>query len=283
MDLILYNPKSKNSRGNIQTHKLIKAYKKANKPFRLKSILKIDDVTSYLDEHTHFQNIILLGGDGTINNLVNNIVHYDLQPDIYLKKNGSGNDFLRTLKIQDHKPQFIMENTLDNTDKHYFINGTGIGLDGLVIDYVDNAKNKGKLTYFLSSFRAMMNFVPEPLDVTIDGESYHFKKAYTLIINNGQFVGGGMRMTPDANLYDEDLEILVVHRVPKYLLLVIFSSVYFGLHTRFKRYVFHKRGRHIKASFTTPQIGQSDGEKFIDVTTVEVQSTNKNIHFRAYK
>ena len=54
MDLILYNPKSKNSHGNIQTHKLIKAYKTAKKPFRLKSILKIDDIPLYLDNHENY-------------------------------------------------------------------------------------------------------------------------------------------------------------------------------------------------------------------------------------
>ena len=176
-----------------------------------------------------------------------------------------------------------MRNTLDNDQVHYFINGTGIGLDGLVIDYVDKAKNKGKLTYFLSSFRAMMNFVPEPLDVTIDGEDFHFEKAYTLIINNGRFVGGGMEMTKEARIDDENLDILIVHRVPKALLLFIFSTVYIGLHTKFTRYVFNKKGRHIKATFTTPQIAQSDGEKYLDVTSVEVESSHKQIHLRAYK
>lgn len=282
MDLILYNPKSKNSRGNVQTHKLVKAYKKSGKPFRLKSILKIDDITSYLTDREHIDKIILLGGDGTINQLVNNLIDHDLKQTIYLKKNGSGNDFLRTLRHQDDNPQFIMQNTLDGTDTHYFINGTGIGLDGLVIDYVDKARNKGKLTYFISSFRAMMNYVPEPLEVDIDGTIHRFLKAYAVIINNGRYVGGGMGMTPHARLDDDNLDVIIVHRVPKALLLFIFSTVYLGLHTKFTRYVFHTRCKHIKATFTTPQLGQSDGEKFSDVTSIDVQSTGKTIHLRAY-
>ena len=157
MDLILYNPKSKNSRGNIQTHKLIKEYKKNNKPFRLKSILKVNDIKQYLDERQHFEKIILLGGDGTVNTLVNNLRDYTLKQEIHLKKNGSGNDFLRTLKLQDEKPQYILENVMDGKIKKRFINGTGIGLDGLIIDYVDKAKNKGKLTYFISSNAKIFN------------------------------------------------------------------------------------------------------------------------------
>ena len=235
MDLILYNPKSKNSHGNIQTHRLVKKYKKAKKPFRLKSILKIEDITSYLDDHPNLEKIILLGGDGTINNLVNNIVQYDLKQDIYIKKNGSGNDFLRSLRTCDSTPQYIMQNTLDNTSTHYFINGTGIGLDGLAIDYVDKAKNKGKLTYFIASIRAVINFVPEPLDIEIDGEQIHFEKAYTLVVNNGRFVGGGMEMTRHAKINDEDMDVIIVHSIPKAFLLLIFSSVYIGLHTKFKK------------------------------------------------
>jgi len=283
MDLILYNPKSKNSHGNIQTHKLIKAYKKAEKPFRLKSILKIDDLATFLNNHEQYENIILLGGDGTINNLVNRLVHHNLKQDIYIKKNGSGNDFLRTLKHQDSKPAYIIQNSTDSDGLHYFINGTGIGLDGLVIDYVDKAKNKGKLTYFISSFKAMMNFVPEPVMVTIDGIEHHFDKTYTVIINNGRFVGGGMEMTKDARIDNEDLDILIVHTVPKFLLLFIFSTVYLGLHTKFKRYVFNQKGKHIEVAFTTPQLGQSDGEKYTDVTTINVESSHKQIHLKAYK
>ena len=282
MDLILYNPKSKNSRGNIQTHRLVKEYKKAKRPFRLRSVFKIDDITSYLSERSPFDKIILLGGDGTINQLSNQLVHYPDKPVIHIKKNGSGNDYLRTLKYQDANPQFVIENTLDKTETRYFMNGTGIGLDGLVIDYVDKAKNKGKLTYFLSSFKAMMNFVPEPLDVQIDGESFHFEKAYTLIIDNGMYVGGGMGMTPKARLDDEYLDVLVVHKIPRIFLLVIFSSVYLGLHTKFKRYVFYRKAKHVHGTFTTPQIGQCDGEKFIDVTEIDVKSSGQTIHYKKY-
>lgn len=282
MDLILYNPLSKNSRGNVQTHRLIKQYKQEKKPFRLKSILKINDVATYLDDRKHYDKIILLGGDGTINQLVNDLADYTMTQVIHLKKNGSGNDFLRSLYNHDKRPQVIMENTLDEANTHYFINGTGIGLDGLVIDYVDNAKRKGKLAYFISSFKAMMNFVPEPLDIEIDGEHLHFDKAYSLIINNGRFVGGGMEMTKHADIADDTLDVLVIHSIHKAFLLLIFSTVYVGLHTKFKKYVYYTKCKHVKGSFTTPQISQSDGEKHMDVTSVDVKASGKTIHFKAY-
>jgi diacylglycerol kinase family enzyme len=281
MDLILYNPKSKNSRGNVQTNRLIKKYKKRSVPFRLKSILKLPSLDLFLKEHKEFEKIILLGGDGTIHHLTNQLVNYPKSPTIYVKKNGSGNDFLRTLKLQHKNPQFIMHCRTDE-EEHYFINGTGIGVDGLVIDYVDKSKNKTKLSYFLASLHAMINFVPEPLTLELDGEIHHFKKAYTLMINNGMYVGGGMKMTRKARIDDEYLDVLVVHKIPKIFLILIFSLVYLGLHTKFKSYVFYKKAKHIKGTFTTPQFGQSDGEIFRDITSIEVYSSKKQTNYKPY-
>jgi diacylglycerol kinase family enzyme len=282
MDLILYNPKSRNSKGNVQTHRLVLAYKRSNRPFRLKSILKIEDVSQYLRERSAFERIILLGGDGTINQLTNQLIDHPEKPVIHIKKNGSGNDFLRSLRTQDDNPQYIMRNILDDQTSHCFMNGTGIGLDGLVIEYIDKARKKGRLSYFLASFRAMRHFIPEPVDVEIDGVSHHFAKTYTVIVNNGIFVGGGMAMTPDARLDDEQLDVMVVHTIPKAFLFLLFSSVYFGWHTRLTKYVFYTKAKHIKATFTTPQIVQSDGEKHLDVTSIDVQSSGHRIHYKAY-
>lgn len=282
MDLILYNPRSRNSKGNVQTHRLVRAYKRDNRPFRLKSILKIEDVSRYLEERTAFDNIILLGGDGTINQLTNQLIDYPDKLVIHLKKNGSGNDYLRTLRQQDSAPQYIIQNALDDGSIHHFMNGTGIGLDGLVIDYVDKARRKGRLAYFLASYRAMRRFIPEPVDVIVDGVPHHFQKAYTVIVNNGIYVGGGMAMTPHANLSDEQLDVIVVHTIPKAFLLLLFSSVYLGLHMRLTKYVFFTKARHIQATFTTPQIVQSDGEKHLDVTSIDVKSSGKTIHYKAY-
>ena len=282
MDLILYNPKSKNSKANIQTHKLIRKYKLEKKPFRLKSILKIHDPKKYLEENKHFEKVILLGGDGTINKFVNKVHDYDIQQEVYLKKNGSGNDFLRSLKNNDSKPQFIIENTLDDSKTHYFINGTGFGIDGLIIDYVDKAKNKGKLTYTLSSLKAILNYVPETLEATIDGEKFTFEKTYMVTINNGRFVGGGMQLSPKANIDDELLDVIIVHGISKPVLLILFMTIYLGLHTKFTKWIFNRKCKEIEVKFPTPQICQSDGEKYENVSSMRIKSSGKQIHLRAY-
>lgn len=282
MDLILYNPRSKNSRGNVQTNKLIRKYRKNNTPFRLKSILKVDDLKPYLSDNPHFERVILLGGDGTIHKMVNDLVESDFNKPIYIKKNGSGNDFLRSLRNHDKNPQYIMHASLDNKTDHYFINGTGIGLDGLIINYVDNAKRKGKFTYFMSSIKAMIKYIPEDIDVEIDGENHHFKKAYLVTVNNGRYIGGGMQITPKANIDDNDLDVVVVHGIKKAFLLLIFSTIYLGIHTKFTKWVFAKKAKKVNIQFSTPQISQSDGERTDDITSMNISCSNKTIQLKAY-
>ena len=282
MDLILYNPKSKNSRSNVQTHRLVRYYKKNHIPFRLKSILKINDIKKFLIEKTEVDKVILLGGDGTINRLVNNLVNVDIKQTIYIKKNGSGNDYLRTLKIQDEDSQMIMKSTLDNK-VHYFINGCGVGIDGLVIDYVDKAKNKGKLTYMFSTLRAMLKYEPDNINCKFDDEEVSFTKAYSVMINNGKYIGGGMKITPNACINDDKLDVVVIHSISKFLILFIFLTVYLGLHTKFKRYVYSTKCKEVHVEYESPQIAQTDGEKFENITNLHAIASNHTIHLKQFK
>lgn len=282
MDLLLYNPLSKNSKSNILTHKLVRYYKKNNIPFRLKSILKIQDIQVFLEEKAHIDNIILLGGDGTINRFINDTYDINIKQNIYLKKNGSGNDFLRTLVDQDNESQYIMEMKTDTNINRKFMNGAGLGIDGYVGYLIDKSEKKGKLSYFLNTLKALVKYIPEPLDVEIDGKEYHFKKAFLITMNNGRYFGGGMKISPDAMINNEELDIIIVHSISKLLILPIFFTIYVGKHILFKRWVFHTKGKQIKATFTTPQISQADGENDYDITAIEVKSTGKQIHLKAF-
>ena len=283
MDLLLYNPLSKNNKGNITTHKLVRYYKKNNIPFRLKSIIKIDDTVQFLKEKDMFHNIILLGGDGTINRFVNDIKDYDLKPSIYLKRNGSGNDFLRTLKHQTINTQEIMQATFDNNQKKLFMNGAGIGIDGLVLQYIDQSKNKGKFRYFINTLKALYNYQPTDSTVWIDGQKKIFKRTYLITANNGKYIGGGMKITPKADLSTDELDIIIVHTIPKWLIFFIFITIYLGFHTIFTKYVYTTKANSIKVKMPKPSIAQLDGEITNNVSTLEAYSTQKQIHFQQYK
>lgn len=282
MDLILYNPLSKNAKSNIQTHKLVQYYKKNKIPFRLKSILKINDIKEYLEEKSHFNKVILLGGDGTINRFVNNIADYKIKQDIYLKSNGSGNDFLRSLKTNDASPQTIMETTYDNGTSMYFINGVGMGVDGLVAQMVNESEKKGKFRYMLSTLKGLIRYIPEETTITVDGKEHKYNKTFLVTVNNGRYFGGGMEITPKADISDDLLDVIVVHSISKALILFIFFTIYIGWHTKFTKYVTHFKAKDVHVKYTTPQVSQADGESTYDVTEMHVKSSGKKVHLRYF-
>lgn len=282
MDLLLYNPLSKNSKSNIQTHKLVRYYKKNKIPFRLKSIVKIKDIEQYLKSKNSQDNIILLGGDGTINRFINDIYNLDISQNIYLKKNGSGNDFLRTLKLDDTKPQTIMNAKTDTGVNTKFMNGAGIGIDGYVGYLINKSEKKGKFSYFLNTLKALIQYIPEPLEVVLDDTKMRFEKAYLITMNNGKYFGGGMKISPKADLTDEYLDVVIVHTISKLLVLPIFFTIYVGKHTWFKRWVYNTKAKKVTATFTTPQISQADGENYYDITTMTVEKAGKKIHLKSY-
>ena len=283
MDLILYNPLSKNSKSNVQTHKLVRYYKKNKIPFRLKSILKIPDITKYLNNNKGIEKVILLGGDGTINRFVNDTVAYDFTQDVILKPNGSGNDFMRSLEEKDNLHQYVMEASYDTGYKTHFINSIGMGVDGYVGYLVDQNVKKGILGYFRSTIKAIMTYIPEPLTLTIDGKEVKFESAYLVVIANGKYFGRGMKVNPKGDINTEELDILVAHSCKKLKLIRIFLAIYKGKHIKFTKNIFYTKAKHVKAVYTTPQIAQADGEVTYDVTSIEAKSTGKKIHFKVFK
>jgi len=156
-------------------------------------------------------------------------------------------------------------------------------LDGLVATYVDNMSKKGKLRYMLQTLKALISYVPEPVEVEADGKVYKYKKTYLVTANNGKFFGGGMKITPKADISSEELDVVIVHTISKLLILPIFFTIYLGLHTKFTRYVTAFKAKKVKVTYTTPQVSQADGEGVNNVTSMTVESSKKKIHLRYYE
>jgi len=88
-----------------------------------------------------------------------------------------------------------MQATYNNHHQQLFMNGAGIGIDGLVLQYIDEAKSKGKFRYFVNTLKALKNYQPTDSIVWIDGEELTFHNTYLITANNGKYIGGGMKIT----------------------------------------------------------------------------------------
>lgn len=279
MVIILHNPLSKNRKSKRATKKLVDHFKAQHIPFRLKSVLKIEDLNKYFKQRDDIKKVILVGGDGTINGFVNRIYdHLPLPFPIHLHKGGSGNDFLRTLTKERPKEVPVMQ-LIHNGQTQYFMNGTGMGMDALIGMKVDQSPNKSQSRYFFATIQTFISYKPSTLTVKLDGETKTFNNAYFITANNGQYFGGGMQISPEATLTDDSLDVILVHSVKKLKLFFIFTTIYKGKHIHHTKYVYHQKVKHVEASFTQGEVNQCDGECFPDTTHMEASASGKTISF----
>ncbi|MGD9909476.1 MAG: diacylglycerol kinase family protein [Candidatus Izemoplasmatales bacterium] len=259
MLLIVHNPLSNNRKSKKTTNHWVKYFKKHQVPITVRSTLKIDDLSIYLEKHPNIKDVLYLGGDGSINYLVNQVDVSKIKQNIYLAKSGSGNDFLRTLK-QIKKGDISIGLAKTNVGETRFINGCGIGFDALVGHYVNNDTKKSKISYFKNVFKAVYRYQKSPIDVSVDGKDYHFEKAYFIAIQNGKYFGGGMKITPKGNPTKDSFQVCVAHNLNTTILLTLFPTIYFGVHPKFKKYITVLEGKTIKVKVPSPRYFQADGE-----------------------
>lgn len=248
---------------------MVKFFKRHHLPFILRSTLKFDNLNEYLDKNSSITDILYLGGDGSINYLINNVDVTKIKQNIYLSKSGSGNDFLRSLKRLGRANVTIGEAKTD-VGNVKFINGCGVGFDASVCYYVNNDKKKNKLAYFKNVFKATARFESSEMDVVIDGVAAHYKGCFFTVIQNGKYFGGGMKVAPKGDIESKDFTICVIHDLNKLLLQVLFLSIYPGLHTRIKKRVTMLEGKEIHVKSTKPRYFQTDGEVIENVNEFSV-------------
>ena len=92
-----------------------------------------------------------------------------------------------------------------------------------------------------------------------------------------------MKITPKADLSTNTLDVIIVHTIPKWLIFFIFITIYLGIHTIFTKYVYTAKATSLKVQMPKQSIAQLDGEITNNVTTLEVSSSKKQIHFKQYK
>ena len=230
--------------------------------------------------------IVVVGGDGTFHEVINGL--YPTQIPVGYIPTGSGNDYAREMGISKKDPIKTLEKILKMEIKEidiakindeFFINVTGIGLDGLVARLSNQSRLKaylGKLIYVYSLIKGLFKFKAKEMDFTIDGKIHHFRKVWLVAIANGRYYGGGMAICPKADIRDGKLDICVVSNVSLIEILFIFPLVFLGkhiYHPSVKMYRGETVSIHLKESIDA----QTDGETFV-VKQVEGEILKKRLY-----
>lgn len=232
---------------------------------------------------TCYQSVIAVGGDGTLMETINGLNGF--KGSIGIIPIGSGNDFAKTLKIEEN-----IEASLKIIDEGYtkeiysatingqrFLNVIGIGIDAMIIDYKDRSKIiKGKLNYLISTIKGIFNYKTSELKVTIDNKKYNLKPLF-IAIGNGKYIGNGMKITPHSDLTSDQFEICMIGDLKKKLLLKSITKLYKGLHGSVEGVEFIK-GKHIKIEFDEVKPVDVDGN-LINCKSVNIKKSNRKIKF----
>lgn len=228
--------------------------------------------------------IVVIGGDGTLNQAVNGVKqsHYPETALGYIP-GGSGNDFARGIKlsIKDpvllmqailsmHQPQTIDVGKATSKDKtRYFINNIGIGFDASTVYYTNHSERKeflnrlrlGTLAYFTNLLKVIKIQKGFGLDVNYLDRQKHFKSAYIVVATNHPYFGGGFAIDPTANPFNNHLNLVVVKRITGLTFVKLLTKLLTnGSHLQDKT-VWHIETKQFELKNYTVQHGQMDGEE----------------------
>ena len=162
-----------------------------------------------------------VGGDGTLNEVVNGIAEGKCKLGII--PTGSGNDFYRTLK------EAQTENVrldLGKVNGRYFINIASVGMDAETCNNANKIKSKIKLhsSYYLALIHTFLTFKSKSLKLKIDKNVYAGDYIIAAICN-GKYYGGGFKIAPVASFDDNQFDIYLVSKAGKLKLIKILLAL----------------------------------------------------------
>jgi diacylglycerol kinase (ATP) len=172
--------------------------------------------------------VVSLGGDGTINEVVNGMA--GSTKSLGIIPAGSGNDFIKSVGIP-RKPIQALQTLLDgvgrtvdigtvrcakskegggNFEPRLFVNGVGIGFDAAVAARTREIRFlSGTALYVLAVLQTLGKYTPPDFTIQFDGSSRR-AKGLLIAVGNGRCAGGGFYLTPDAKVDDGLLDICSV-------------------------------------------------------------------------
>ena len=185
-----------------------------------------------------YRNIIVVGGDGTMNEVVNGIFRQKVCPTTDIKLGmimvGTGNDWGRmynimekyeeAVKILKKERLFIQDAALvtyhHGTEKkrRYFMNMAGMGYDALVAQMTNRLKEKGgggPLAYLYNLFKGLFKYHHTLMEVIIDGKVAYKGNVFSMSIGICRYNGGGMMQLPNAVPDDGILDMTIMKNVKK--------------------------------------------------------------------
>ena len=280
---VILNPHAGSGRGRKEQAVILKLLKKKEFSFKL--------AVSEFPKHTiqltieaiekGFRNLIVAGGDGTLNEAVNGIFSQSIcSPEeitIGMIPVGTGNDWIKTFGIPNNykaavqllKRHSTMRQDIgcitfpenDHAKTCYFANMAGFGFDAMVAERTNRLKEKGRkgISLYLQALGAsFLKYQTGKIRITIDGQMIE-EFIFSASIGIGKFNGGGMMQAPGAIPDNGLFQVTIIRKIGIFGILRNLAGLYSGEFVKDHRVSTHPAS-HVSISADKNIAGEADGE-----------------------
>ena len=222
--------------------------------------------------------LVAVGGDGTVNEVANGILLSEElnKATIGIISTGTGSDFIRSAGIdRDYikacssltslRRRLIDVGVVEyhrdgRTHERYFVNSAGIGFDAAVVETSNHLPKfmGGTIPYVIGLLKSLVGYRNKSVTIKVEDRE-ESKRILSVVVANGCYFGGGMRVAPQADISDGLLDVITVGDMGKLELLRAFPTIYKGTHIHHPKVGMEKATR---ISIESPEkfLVHADGE-----------------------
>jgi diacylglycerol kinase (ATP) len=222
--------------------------------------------------------LVVVGGDGSIHEVANGLTGLADAPPVAVIPRGTGGDFVRTFGIPGDvagaarvaldgetiavdlgRVTYRAWNGTEETA--LFANVASAGMSGAIAQRAnDTSKALGaKASYLWATLAVFKGWSAVETRLTVDGEA-RSGPMFDVVVANGRFFGGGMKMCPDALPGDGLFDVVTIGDVTKRDLVVTMPKIYRGTHLPHPK-AEALRGRVVTVETDEPVPVELDGEQ----------------------
>lgn len=223
----------------------------------------------------NIKTIIAVGGDGTVNEVMQELVHTNSV--LGIVPTGSGNGLARhcsiPLKINEAVKLIasgkVLKIDIGKANAIYFISNAGVGFDAWVCNRIKETKSRGLKMYIKKVVQSYFGYQSAIYQITADGKTFT-QEAFFLNVANGKEFGYGFEIAPNANLQDGYLDMILVKKINAF---TGFSFVWDGWRKKLNsnKNCIYIRTKKISISSSQLKYMQTDGDAHDCNGTCEIE------------
>jgi diacylglycerol kinase (ATP) len=171
-------------------------------------------------DNDHITDIVICGGDGTVNQLASVLIDVDVNVGIIPAGSGNGLALAAKIPKQINKALEVIFNSKASYIDSFFINSnfscmlSGLGFDALIAHEFAKQSKRGLSTYIKQSLIQFITAEAYNFEITSMGKGFSTEAYFICIANSNQF-GNQVTIAPQASLNDGLLDIVVVQKMNK--------------------------------------------------------------------